>query len=114
MNLPMIYVRSSSKGDRKKNAIEGQVSPGQKVVMVEDLISTGKSVIEAANKVEEAGGDVIGAVAIFSYELQEGHEAFEKQAYSLNTLTSYPELIEFRSEEHTSELQSRGQLVCRL
>jgi orotate phosphoribosyltransferase len=101
MNLPMIYVRSSSKGHGKKNAIEGQVSPGQKVVMVEDLISTGKSVIEAADKVEEAGGDVIGAVAIFSYELQEGHEAFEKQTYGLNTLTSYPELIEFavQSEE---------------
>src|SRR5699024_12428040 len=101
INLQMMYVILSSKGNEEKNAIERQVSPEQKVVIVEDIISTGKSVIEAANKVEEAGGDVIGAVAIFIYELQEGHEAFEKQAYSLNTLTSYPELIEFavQSEE---------------
>lgn len=101
MNLPMIYVRSSSKGHGKKNAIEGKVVSGQKVVMVEDLISTGKSVIEAADKVEEAGGEIIGVVAIFSYELQEGHKAFEKQAYDLHTLTSYSKLIEFavQSEE---------------
>lgn len=94
MNLPMIYVRSMGKEHGKKNAIEGQLVSGQKVVMVEDLISTGKSVIEAADKVQEAGAEVIGAVAIFSYELQEGHKAFAKESYRLNTLTSYSELIE--------------------
>lgn len=94
MDLPMIYVRSTSKEHGKKNAIEGHLVPGQKVVMLEDLISTGRSVIQAADQVQEAGGDVIGAVAIFTYELQEGHQAFEEQAYTLNTLTNYPELIE--------------------
>ena len=94
LSLPMVYVRSGNKGHGKKNAIEGRIEAGQKVVMVEDLISTGKSVIEAADKVEAAGGEVIGAVAIFSYELQKSHEAFEKQTYDLQTLISYPELIE--------------------
>lgn len=99
MNLPMIYVRSNSKEHGKKNAIEGHLVPGQKVVMVEDLISTGKSVIEAADKVQEAGGEVIGAVAIFSYELQEGHEAFARESYDLNALTSYPELVELAIQD---------------
>lgn len=101
MHLPMIYVRSSSKGHGKKNAIEGHLVPGQKVVMVEDLISTGKSVIKAADKVQAAGGEVIGTVAIFSYDLEESHKAFHKQSYPLNTLTNYPKLIDFavQSEE---------------
>lgn len=98
MNLPMVYVRSNNKDHGKKNAIEGQIEAGQKVVMVEDLISTGKSVIEAADKVKEADGDVIGTVAIFSYELQKSHEAFEKQVYDLHTLISYPELIEVAAQ----------------
>lgn len=95
MDLPMIYVRSTSKEHGKKNAIEGQLIPGQKVVMVEDLISTGKSVIAAADKVKEAGGDVLGAVAIFNYELEDGQKAFAKQSYDLNVLTTYSKLIEF-------------------
>ena len=99
LNLPMVYVRSSSKGHGKKNAIEGKICPGQKVVMVEDLISTGQSVIEAATKVQEAGGNVLGAVAIFSYELKEGQYAFAKQSYSLHTLTTYPELIDYAVQQ---------------
>ena len=101
MNLPMVYVRSASKAHGKKNAIEGQLVPGQKVVMIEDLISTGKSVIEAADKVKEAGGEVLGALAIFSYELEAGQRAFAQENYLLHTLTTYPELIHFavQSEE---------------
>ena len=94
MNLPMVYVRSNHKDHGKKNAIEGRIEPGQNVVMVADLISTGKSVIEAADKVEAAGGKVLGTVAIFSYELQKSHEAFGEQAYDLHPLISYPELID--------------------
>lgn len=94
MGLPMIYVRSDNKRHGKKNAIEGQIHAGQKVVMVEDLISTGKSVIEAAGRAEETGAEVIGIAAIFSYELEEGVAAFQKQPYTLQTLTSYRELIE--------------------
>lgn len=93
MNLPMIYVRSSNKTHGKNSAIEGRIKAGQKVVMIEDLISTGGSVIEAADKVTAAGGKVIGCAAIFSYMLEEGQGAFAKQPYDLQTLTNYPELI---------------------
>ena len=60
LNLPMIYVRSSAKDHGKENAIEGYLKRGSKVVMVEDLISTGGSVLDAASKEEQAGGEVIG------------------------------------------------------
>jgi len=62
--------------------------------MVEDLISTGKSVLEAAERVEATGAEVIGVAAIFSYELEEGVQAFREQRYPLRTLTSYRELVE--------------------
>lgn len=94
LNLPMIYVRSSAKDHGKQNAIEGQLLKGQKVVMIEDLISTGGSVIEAADKVEEAGGELLACVAIFNYLLQRGKEAFAKKAYPLKTLTNYQVLVE--------------------
>lgn len=94
LDKPMIYVRSSAKAHGKQNAIEGQIQPGQKVVMIEDLISTGGSVIQAADLVKEAGGDVIGCLAIFSYQLAKGKSAFEVQPYPLVTLTDYTTLIE--------------------
>lgn len=94
LNKPMIYVRSSNKDHGKKNAIEGDLKPGQKVVMVEDLISTGKSVIHAANLVEQNGGNVIGVVAIFNYLLELGQTAFKNSGYKLVTLTNYLALLD--------------------
>jgi len=99
MDLPMVYVRSSAKDHGKTSAIEGRIEPGQKVVMIEDLISTGSSVIEAADKVNQAGGEVIGCAAIFTYLLQEGQESFQKQPYDLNVLTTYPELIKYAIQD---------------
>lgn len=94
LNLPMIYVRSSAKEHGKNNAIEGYLKPGSKVVMVEDLISTGGSVLDAASKVEQAGGEVIGCAAIFNYLLESGQKAFDDVAFPLATLTNYRELVE--------------------
>lgn len=99
LGLPMIYVRSSNKDHGKNSAIEGSLQKKQKVVMIEDLISTGGSVIEAADKVTAAGGEVIGCAAIFSYLLDEGRAAFAEQTYDLQTLTTYPELIEVAVQE---------------
>lgn len=99
LNLPMIYVRSSAKDHGKNNAIEGYLKPGSKVVMIEDLISTGGSVLEAAEKVVEAGGEVIGTAAIFNYLLESGREAFAKANYPLATLTNYRELVEVAVNE---------------
>lgn len=94
MGLPMIYVRSSAKKHGKQNAIEGRVKKGAKVVMIEDLISTGKSVINAAEFVKEAGAEVIGCVAIFNYQLEKSAIAFNEVNYPLVTLTNYQTLIE--------------------
>ncbi|SDI88455.1 orotate phosphoribosyltransferase [Dolosicoccus paucivorans] len=94
LELPMIYVRSSSKGHGRQNAIEGELKPSQKVVLIEDLISTGGSVLDAAQKIEEAGAEVVGCVAIFSYLLPQSKEAFQKAGYPLVTLTNYQELVE--------------------
>lgn len=93
LQKPMVYVRSDAKKHGKKNAIEGHIPQNSKVVMVEDLISTGKSVIQAAKVVEENGGQVIGCAAIFNYLLPVGKEAFEKVNYPLVTLTNYKSLI---------------------
>lgn len=99
LELPMIYVRSSAKEHGKQNAIEGEFKPGAKVVMVEDLISTGGSVIQAAESVEQAGGEVIGCVSIFNYLLTQGKEAFEQVDYPLYSLTNYQTLIEVATEK---------------
>jgi orotate phosphoribosyltransferase len=93
LDLPMIYVRSNPKNHGKQNAIEGTLNKGAKVVMVEDLISTGKSVIQAAETVQEAGAEVIGCAAIFNYLLNESEVAFSKVNYPLVTLTDYKILI---------------------
>lgn len=102
LNLPMVYVRSDAKGHGKKNTIEGKIKSGQKVLMVEDLISTGGSVIKAADHVTEEGGQVIGALAIFNYLLPQGIEAFAQTDYPLITLTDYKVLIDLvtRTEEY--------------
>ncbi|ERS33461.1 orotate phosphoribosyltransferase [Propionibacterium sp. KPL1844] len=94
LGTPMAYVRSAPKDHGKGNQIEGRIEPGSLVVMVEDLISTGGSVIEAAKAVERAGSTVVGVLAIFSYELERGHQAFAQTGWPLFTLSNYPTLIE--------------------
>ena len=76
---PMCYVRSNAKGHGKGNQIEGKVEKGQKVVVVEDLISTGGSVITAVQALREAGCEVLGVVSIFTYGLEKGKEAFAQE-----------------------------------
>ena len=99
LDLPMIYVRSNAKDHGKQNAIEGKFESGAKVVMVEDLISTGGSVIQAAESVEQAGGKVIGCISIFNYLLTQGKDAFDKVDYPLYSLTNYQALIEVATEK---------------
>ena len=74
LNLPMGYVRSGAKDHGRKNQIEGRLEPGQKTVVVEDLISTGGSVLEVVNVLREAGADVLGVVSIFTYGMRKGVE----------------------------------------
>lgn len=104
LDLPMVYVRSSAKGHGKQNAIEGHVTPGSKVLMVEDLISTGGSVLAAAEKIQKAGAEVLGVVAVFNYELAISQENFKKAGLPLYTLTNFSTLIH--------DLAKRDQAVC--
>lgn len=93
LNLPMVYVRDSKKKHGKTNQIEGVINKGDKVVVIEDLISTGKSSINVVKALEEAGAEVLGVVAIFSYLIKKSKENFEKENIKLITLTNYDELI---------------------
>ncbi|WP_413301396.1 orotate phosphoribosyltransferase [Bacillus sp. 1P10SD] len=99
MDLPMCYVRSKPKGHGKGNQIEGKVEECQKVVVVEDLISTGGSVITAVQALREAGCEVLGVVSIFTYGLEKGKEAFSQEGIISKSLTDFPTLIEVAVEK---------------
>lgn len=94
LDLPMCYVRSKAKGHGKGNQIEGRVEQGQKVVVVEDLISTGGSVITAVQALREAGCEVLGVVSIFTYGLEKGKILLEEAGIKTHSLTDFPALIE--------------------
>lgn len=94
LDLPMIYVRDSAKKHGKTNQIEGRLLEGQRVVIIEDLISTGLSSLKVAKALEEAGAEVLGVVAIFSYELKKAQDAFATDNVEYYTLTNYNFLIE--------------------
>jgi len=93
MGLPFIYIRSSAKNHGMQNLIEGVLTEGQKVVVIEDLVSTGKSSLQAVEAIREAGGKVIGMSAIFTYGFEVAIKAFEKANCKLYTLTDYNILI---------------------
>lgn len=99
LNLPMIYIRSKAKGHGKQNQIEGRLTEGQKVVCIEDLISTGGSVIDAASAVQQAGGVVVGCAAIFSYQLDTAMDNFQKADLPIYTLSNYSALIKAAAEK---------------
>ena len=98
MDLPFVYIRSSAKEHGRKNLVEGRMTPGQKVVVIEDLISTGGSSLKAVDGIREAGGEVTGMVAIFSYGFPVAQEAFNKAGVQLVTLSDYHTLIQMALE----------------
>lgn len=93
LNLPMIYVRSKPKGHGKENQIEGELQKGQKVLVIEDLISTGGSSIEAAQAIEKEGALVLDVFAIFTYGLKKAEDNFRKANLSFQTITNFDELV---------------------
>ncbi|MDQ1146768.1 orotate phosphoribosyltransferase [Bacillus sp. SORGH_AS 510] len=115
LDLPMCYVRSKPKGHGKGNQIEGRVVEGQKVVVVEDLISTGGSVITAVQALREAGCEVLGVVSIFTYGLEKGKEAFAQEGIKSESLTDFPSLIEVAIEKgYVSETDQASLLDWRM
>ncbi|MDT2736607.1 orotate phosphoribosyltransferase [Enterococcus pseudoavium] len=100
LDLPMVYIRSKAKDHGHGNQIEGRIKEGQKMVIIEDLISTGGSVLEAATAAKREGADVLGVAAIFTYELAKGKNNFEAAEMPLVTLTNYSTLIESALKEN--------------
>ncbi|CAG7621261.1 orotate phosphoribosyltransferase [Paenibacillus allorhizosphaerae] len=94
LGLPMIYVRDKAKGHGKENLIEGVLLKGQKTVVIEDLISTGGSSLKVAQAVNEAGGQALSVLAIFSYQFQKAKDAFEGAGIPYGTLTNYSSLLD--------------------
>ena len=99
LGLPMGYVRSGNKDHGRQNQIEGKLLPGQKVVVVEDLISTGGSVIEVVNVLREAGADVLGIVSIFTYGMKKGLVRLEEANVINYSLTNFDVIAEVAAEE---------------
>lgn len=99
LKLPYIYVRPKPKEHGLGNQIEGFYEKGQKVVVIEDLVSTGKSSLQVVDVLREAGLDVVGMVAIFTYEFPVAAEAFEKYGLPFKSLTNFPVLIELAIEK---------------
>ena len=99
LGLPMGYVRSGSKDHGRQNQIEGRLEPGQKVVVVEDLISTGGSVIEVVNVLREAGAEVLGIVSIFTYGMKKGLERLAAANMRNVSLTTFDAIAQVAAEE---------------
>ena len=99
LNLPMGYVRSGAKDHGRQNQIEGKLEPGQKVVVVEDLISTGGSVIEVVNVLREAGARVLGIVSIFTYGMKKGLERLKEARIENTSLTNFDTIVSVAAEE---------------
>lgn len=99
LNLPMGYVRSGAKDHGRQNQIEGKLEKGQKVVVVEDLISTGGSVIEVVNVLREAGADVLGIVSIFTYGMKKGLERLAEANVENTSLTDFDCVIRVAAEQ---------------
>ncbi len=99
LDMPMGYVRSGAKDHGRQNQIEGKLEAGQKVVVVEDLISTGGSVIEVVNVLREAGAEVLGVVSIFTYGMKKGLDRMAEANVINYSLTSFDVIAEVAAEE---------------
>ena len=100
LDMPMGYVRSGAKDHGRQNQIEGRLEKGQKVVVVEDLISTGGSVIEVVNVLREAGAEVLGVVSIFTYGMKKGLDRLNEANVKNVSLTNFDVIAEVAAEEN--------------
>lgn len=111
LNLPMVYVRSKAKEHGRGNQIEGKLATGQKVIVVEDLISTGGSSIDAVRALEAQGCEVLGVVCIFTYNLNRADELFEEARIKYISLTNFDALVEVASLEGLINKEDHPQLL---
>lgn len=99
LNLPMGYVRGSNKDHGRKNQIEGKLEKGQKVVVIEDLISTGGSVIDVVNVLREAGAEVLGIASIFTYNMEKSKNKLEEAKVKNISLSNFDVMVQVAAEE---------------
>ena len=112
LGLPMGYVRSGSKDHGRQNQIEGRLDKGQKVVVVEDLISTGGSVIEVVNVLREAGAEVLGIVSIFTYGMQKGLDRLAAADVKNVSLTNFDVIARVAAEENYIKPEDVDRLIA--
>ena len=112
LDMPMGYVRSGAKDHGRQNQIEGKLEAGQKVVVVEDLISTGGSVLEVVNVLREAGAEVLGIVSIFTYGLKKGIERLEAANVKNVSLTNFDVIAETAAEEGYIRTEDVAKLIA--
>ncbi len=112
MNMPMGYVRSGAKDHGRKNQIEGRLLPGQKVVVVEDLISTAGSAIEVVNVLREAGAEVLGIASIFTYGMRKGLDRMQEANVKNVSLTDFDAMTEAAAEAGYIQPQDISRLIA--
>jgi orotate phosphoribosyltransferase len=111
MNLPMGYVRASGKDHGRRNQIEGKLEPGQKVVVIEDLISTGGSVLDVVNVLREAGADVLGVASIFTYGMQKGLTRLAEANVKNRSLTNFDVIAAVAAEQKYIQPEDVARLI---
>ena len=111
MGIPMGYVRSSAKDHGRSNRIEGKLEAGDKVVVIEDLISTGGSVIESVNALREAGAEVLGVVSIMTYGMQKGIDRVKEAGIKWVSLTNFDAVIEVAAEQGYIQANEVNKLI---
>ena len=112
MGLPMGYVRSGNKDHGRQNQIEGKLEKGQKVVVVEDLISTGGSVIEVVNVLREAGAEVLGVVSIFTYGMKKGLDRLAEANVKNVSLTNFDIIAQVAADEKYIKPEDIAKLIA--
>ena len=111
LNLPMIYIRGKQKGHGRENLIEGKFEKGEKVLIIEDLISTGGSSINGIQAVKKSECRVVGNLAIFTYEFEESKQGFEKENVDLITLTNFTALVNVAVKENYLSKDEEGKVL---
>lgn len=111
LKLPFVYVRSEAKKHGMGNQVEGVLQPGQKVVVVEDLISTGKSSLLVVDVLRAQGAEVLGMCGLFTYGFPVADEAFEKAGVPLHTISNYTALMEVAEEQNLVRAEDREVLA---
>ncbi|MBR0055015.1 MAG: orotate phosphoribosyltransferase [Bacteroidales bacterium] len=111
LNLPMGYVRSKAKDHGRTNQIEGKLGKGQKVVVVEDLISTAESCLDVVKALREAGADVLGVVSIFTYDMRKGQDRLKAENVVNHSLSNLDTLVEVAAEQGYIEPSDKERLI---